>query len=69
MKYISSTWDFLNGKKTVIGTVLFFAGVQAQNFGLVDTGLLKELDTYAEQIGTILLLLGLGHKTLKAVRN
>ncbi len=67
MNKIKSILDYLNGKKTLIGTLLFFVAIQAQQYGLVNTDLLKSLDSYAQQIATVIAVIGLMHKGVKVV--
>lgn len=67
MNKITNLWNWLNGKKTVIGAILHFAVFVVTGLGTyfgfhpLSAAVLGQIDTVANGIITV----GLGHKVLK----
>ena len=69
MKVIAQIWKYFNGRKTLIGAVVYFLAIQAKANGLVDDSVLGNIDNNVQTLATILTLLGLGHKGVKLIRS
>lgn len=63
MNALYKTWDFLNGKKTIIGSLLILAGKALNYFGYPEYG------NPIQAIGTTFASLGLTHKAGKAAND
>ncbi len=62
---LRTLWTFLNGKKTLIGTLIFFFAVEFQQAGLVNMDLLHQIDMDVTILGTLVTALGITHKMIK----
>ena len=65
MKKVKRFWDWADGKKTLWGAVIFFAAVELQRQGFVDTALVDQWLVWAEKVGEALAVIGLVHKGKK----
>lgn len=68
MNKLLSIWNYLNGKKLLWGTVIFFIATQLKMNGLVDDPLLQQFDDYAQIVGAVLAVFGAGHKGYKLIK-
>jgi len=64
MKLLISFWNFLNGKKIIIATIFWSVTMPCLNI-IYPNGIPSTLNKTTLIIGTILSVLGIGHKIAK----